>query len=129
MDTTALVMNFDVEAGSRLLQALDDSQLPVKAAFWLFREESEEWRLYLATPLVGVQGPRAAYAKVLQELKKLDNPRIAVTSVSVIDPSDELVQLLSVAIRTGDGISGISFLRNTINGVYIPAAHIYRMNP
>jgi len=129
MDPTALVMNFDVEAGIRLLEALDKTQLPVKAAFWLFHEESEDWRLYIATPLVGRKGPRAAYAMVVQELENLDIRSIAPSNVSVIDVTDGLVRLLSVPIRTGDDISRSSFARNTINGVYVPAAYIYRMNP
>ncbi|MCU1273426.1 MAG: hypothetical protein JWO48_857 [Bryobacterales bacterium] len=41
----------EIEAGKKLIEALDASGFRVKAAFWFYREESEEWRLYIATPL------------------------------------------------------------------------------
>ena len=127
MDNALLVVP-DVEAGKQLIIALDASGLDVKAAFWLYREEGEEWRLYIATPLVKECGPREAYVRVLQVLKTSKISSIGLSQISVIDPSDGLVTVLSFAINTGPGITGVQFVGNTVNGVYIRAAHIYRMN-
>jgi len=124
----AILVGPDLDSGKKLIQALDASGFEVKAAFWFYREESEEWRLYIATPLIKERGHREAYAKVLAELKKNHIDSIDLSKISVIDPSDGLVTVLSLAIATGPAITDISFNGNSVNGVYIRAAHIYRMN-
>jgi hypothetical protein len=127
MDNATLVAP-DVEAGKQLIPALDVACLDVKAAFWLYLEESEEWRLYIATPLVKEYGPREVYSRVLKVLKESKISSIDLSEISVIDTADGLVTVLSLAFNTGPGITDIKFAGNTVNGVYVRAAHIYRMN-
>jgi hypothetical protein len=127
MDNATLIEPV-VEDGKRLIKALDISGLGVKAAFWLYLEESEEWRLYIATPLVKEYGPREVYSRVLKVLKESKISSIDLSEISVIDTADGLVTVLSLAFNTGPGITDIKFAGNTVNGVYVRAAHIYRMN-
>jgi hypothetical protein len=47
--------------------------------------------------------------------------------VSIAKKDDPLLKLLRIAIKTGPGISNIRFSRNTINGVIIEDAYIYRL--
>jgi len=126
MDNATLVKP-DIEAGRQLLQGLDEANFDVQAAFWFYREESEEWRLYIATPLVAKMGPREAYSKVLDVLKKKRIQGIDLSRVSVVDVTDGLVTVLGYAVKTDPGISDIDFNGNSVNGVYIRAAHIYRL--
>ena len=127
MDNATLV-GPDVEAGKQLIRALDVAGLEVKAAFWFYREEAEEWRLYIATPWVKEHGPREVYSRVLRVLKESKISSIDLSEISVIDPTDGLVTVLSLAFNTGPGITDIKCVGNTVNGIYIRAAHIYRMN-
>lgn len=53
---------------------------------------------------------------------------VSLNDVGVTDTSSTLVNLLRTAISTGDGISGIRFSRNTINGTFIEDSYIYRIN-
>lgn len=124
----AILVGPDIDAGRDLIKALDASHFDVRAAFWFYREESEEWRLYIATPLVKEKGPREAYARILEVLKKSAIHSVDLSHISVIDPTDGLVTVLSLVIDTGPGLADMSFNGNSINGVYIRAAHIYRMN-
>ena len=66
----AILVGPNIDAGKRLLQALDIAKIKVDAAFWFYREASEDWRLYIATPLVQELGPRMAYSKVLDVLRE-----------------------------------------------------------
>lgn len=61
-------------------------------------------------------------------LKKDDIHSIDLSNISAIDPTDGLVTVLSLAIDTGPGITDVSLNGNSINGVHVRAAHIYRMN-
>ena len=90
---------------------------------------TEEWRLYIATPLVAKMGPREAYSKVLDVLKKKRIQGIDLSRVSVVDVTDGLVPVLGYAVKTDPGISDIDFNgnSNSVNEVYIRAAHIYRL--
>src|ERR1700730_18809400 len=108
MDNATLVEPV-VEDGKRLIKALDISGLGVKAAFWLYLEESEEWRLYIATPLVKEYGPREVYSRVLKVLKESKISSIDLSEISVIDTADGLVTVLSLAFNTGPGITDIKF--------------------
>lgn len=63
---SAILVDFPREAGWRLLDLLDaaDFNFQINAAFWRYEEEPEEWRLYLASPRVGSDGPSALYERI-----------------------------------------------------------------
>jgi len=68
---TKVLVAKDFEDGRRLLDALPPF-FSVIAAFWLYFEEANEWRLVLVSPVVGEQGRRFAYqviGKVLSDLQ------------------------------------------------------------
>ena len=128
MDKTALVDRY-VEDGRRLVEALDRHNFPVTAAFWFYMPDSDEWRLLIASPVAEEKGPKGAYEDVQSVLSELNPPlEMALSDVSAISPTHELVRLLGQAIVTGPGISGIRFTRNTVNGVFIEDAYIYRLS-
>ena len=124
----AILVGPNIDAGKRLLQALDIAKIKVDAAFWFYREASEDWRLYIATPLVQELGPRMAYSKVLDVLREERIQDLDFWKLSVVDVTDNLVTVLRLAVSTDAGISDISVNGNSVNGVYIRAAHIYRMH-
>ncbi|MCQ8116255.1 hypothetical protein [Methylomonas rosea] len=119
-----------IDAGSILLKKLDEANADVKSAFWLFFSEEKTWKLILASPLVGSYGPREFYKKIVisnQQATDLDNI-VSLNDIGVTNTDNQVVQLLSFAVGTGDVIAGIRFSRNTINGVFIEDSYIYRSN-
>ena len=117
-----------IKDGETLLRELDDNGVEVKAAFWFYMPEPDEWRLKIAMPLVDSQGPRAAYVRIQEAIfETTEKLALALSEISVVSPKDQLVKLLKPVIRTGRGISGIRFSRNTINGTFIEDAYIYRI--
>jgi hypothetical protein len=119
----------DIEAGRQLLHALDQAGFNVVSAFWLLQDEEDEWRLIIASPEVDVRGPRAAYERIQTALSQISEPRLRLDQVSATRTTDPIVLLISSAIVTGPQVSGVRFTRNTINGVYIRDAYIYRSLP
>jgi hypothetical protein len=120
MDNATLVKP-DIEAGRKLLEGLDDAKFEFQAAFWFYREESEEWRLYIATPLVAQLGPREAYSRVLGVPQKKQIHSIDLSRVSVVDVTDGLVTVLGYAVKTDPGSSDIDFNGNS---VHLPPPHL-----
>ena len=68
MATSALVER-DVEIGRKLVAAMALSRIPVTAAFWGRMEESDEWGIFVVTPLVDSKGRRIAYREVMRAIQ------------------------------------------------------------
>jgi hypothetical protein len=126
MDKPTLV-EADLNAGKKLLALLDKARLNVKAAFWLYVPEADEWRLFFALPVVARKGPKEAYEKVQAYLEQLGTRELSLKNVSLVSPKDNMVRLLESAMKTGPGISGIRFTGNVIDNVLIEDAYIYRV--
>ena len=127
---TELLSEQMISAGANLIDKLDNSSCRVKAAFWMFLPEEKTWKFIIASPLVKEEGPRKYYKRIVDANKKAEAEGniISLNDISVSDVDNQLIQLLKVAISTGDSISNIRFSKNTINGVFIDDTHIYRMN-
>ena len=119
-----------ISAGAELTRRLDEARFIVSASLWFYIPEINTWRLIIGTPEVRTNGPKKAYKQVQSVVSKMpeDQPKILLKDITVIDSNDPLVALLRIAIRTGDGISGIRFTHNAINGVVIEDAYIYRIS-
>jgi hypothetical protein len=118
-----------IESGAELTRLLDRAQLTVSASLWLYIPESNIWRLTIASPEVRTCGPKKVYQKIQSVLSQIpeEQPSVGLKDISVVENDNALISLLRIAIRTGDGISGIRFSKNTINGQFIEDAYIYRM--
>ena len=118
-----------IRAGAELTRLLDDSGLTVSASFWLFLPESNMWRLIIASQEVDEHGPRRVYEKIQSVLQGTHQKAKAITlaEISAVDSNDKWVSVLRKAIRTGHGVSGTRFSRNTIDGHFIEDAYIYRI--
>ena len=56
-----------------------------------------------------------------------DTDKVSLSDISVVENTDPLVTLLRTAVKTGMGIAGLRFSRNTINGHFIEDAYLYRV--
>lgn len=127
MDKPTLV-DADMKAGEALLSKLDEIEFDVKAALWFYVQDSEEWRLIIASPIVDKDGSKKAYEKVQLQLQELNGRyELSLRNISLVSPGDKLIKALESVIRTGKSISHIRFTRNVINGLFIEDAYIYRL--
>ncbi len=120
-----------INSGKYLLEQLDSTQSEIKSFFWFFFPEEKTWKLIIASPIVKNKGPRNFYKKINDINRKAEEKEqetISLNNIIVVTTENEIVKLLSFFIETGDSISGIRFTGNTINGVYIEDAYIYRSN-
>lgn len=118
-----------IKAGAELAHRLDE-KTTVEAALWFLLAETNTWRLVFCIPTMDTLGPKKIYSVIQGALSKkgIERLNLSLADISLMSPSDPLIQLLRVAVRTGPGISGIRFTRNTIKGHFIEDAYIYRMN-
>lgn len=119
-----------VQAGAKLVERLDADAANIKSALWLYFPDSRNWKLILASESVETDGPRKLYEKIQGANRDAAEPEetISLNDIGVTTPKNELISMLAIIIGTGQGISGIRFTRNNINGLYIDDAYIYRSN-
>jgi hypothetical protein len=127
MDKKILV-EVNIEEGKKLVNALDRSKFILSGALWFYYSNLDEWRLLLVTPLVDLIGPNKAYTIVYNVIQDERFSSISIVNISVLSPTNRLIQLLRVALRTDPkAISQIRFTSNTINNEFIEDALIYRL--
>lgn len=118
-----------ITAGAELTRRLDEARFIVSASLWFYMSDVNVWRFIIASPEVRTQGLKKAYKQVQSVVSKIseDQSKIPLKDISVVDSKDPLISLLKVAVKIGDGISGIRLSQNMINGVLIEDAYIYRL--
>lgn len=120
-----------MRAGAKLIERLDALEADVKSAFWFYFSEEQVWKLIIASPSVDSEGPRDYYKKIVaaNESAEPEEEVVSLNDIGVTNTNAQIVQLLGIAVGTGDGIAGIRFSRNTVNGTFIEDSYIYRSNP
>ena len=118
-----------IQAGADIVRRLDEAHLEVNASLWLYIPEANLWRLVIASPAVKNEGPKRVYQKIQSVLSQVPDAayKVTLSDISVVENTDPLVTLLRTAVKTGKGISGLRFSRNTINGHFIEDAYLYRV--
>jgi len=108
--------------GAKLLTELDKGKFPVDAMFWVELPERDYWRLVIASPIAGAQGPKATYSRVSEILRGMTTAGLDLSEISVFDPvSEQFRDLLSVAERSNLLAAGSSW-------VVFNEAVVYRWN-
>lgn len=122
MAEDALVSS-DLDRGADLVRALDAAKFPVVGAAWLYYPDMDTWKLVLATPKA--MDLRQAYTEIrrIAEQAGVESPDLA--RIRLVPPTDPTIAALSQAIRI-EGLSGVRFSQNMINGIYVDDAYIYR---
>jgi hypothetical protein len=113
-----------IEAGAKLLAALDDAGLQPQGAAWLLDHELGDWRYVVATSLVDTMGRSSVYRVLLVVMKKLDMPQdLTVQDIHLVAPSGPLFKAIGGALRIEKG--RVSVRDCVINGLIVDAV-IYR---
>ena len=115
-------------AGKQFLQQIEDV-MPITASFWLYTQEAEVWRLYIATSLVATEGPRKVYDKLLNVLDANQKHEYVIPAVCLYaaDDNNHYVSLLH-NVRLSDKLIDTRLSGVGINGSgYIEDAYIYRL--
>ena len=69
-----ILLDSDLALGSRIVEWLDQADLAIKVAAWLYLEDYEDWRFALASPRLDAAGGAPAYGLVNDALKAAGLP-------------------------------------------------------
>lgn len=116
-----------IENGRRLLTALDEADVGVQAALWLYNSERGNWALLFAMPEFDASGPRAAY-EALEKVIRSAKIGLRLDQVGVARSDAPLIGTLRSAVKTAKrAVSEIRFTQSVVEGVVVDDALIYRL--
>jgi hypothetical protein len=102
MGASTLVTAEEFEQGARLVQELTARNFPVTTAFWAYAENTELWRLVIATPRL-MQTPRSRlYREVQDVLSQLDLD-ISLSQIRLVRDDDPSVANLRALVEAEEG--------------------------
>jgi len=127
----AILVNKSIDDGARLVEALEQNDFPITAAFWWHLEDGTSWRLVIVSPLVDREGPLRTYGRISNLISELGNSvHFGISDISVISPSwspfRELQrEVKSAGLGRSSGPGQHGGFRDTVFEDY----YIYRWNP
>ena len=118
-----------IDAGCEFLQRLDEGNLNIQAALWVYLWESNRWRLFFALPEVQKKGSLKIYQKIHAVLSQIPDDQSSVywNDISVTGTDDRLISMLrkrkpAVPLMTRVYVPG-----RILYGHYVEEAYIYRL--
>jgi hypothetical protein len=129
VDSDELV-EFQIDAGQRLVVQLVRDGFEVKAAFWAKTAEEGIWFLYIATPLVEQRGSAEAYRLLQASLQRLEGIPLSLADVKVIGAENPVTRdVLNILNRYPAPLAtrygGKQLAKMTVEGAYLYPERLY----
>jgi hypothetical protein len=121
----ATVVGFDLEAGNRILKLLDESDIKVPIALWIWSDYYEEWRLVLASPDFDQTNRLKAYEQFHRALQ--NKYPIMPPPLLILPMKDPFIKDLRRTYGKTEGIEGLHLGSQIIGKMSISDAYIYRI--
>lgn len=122
----AALVNVDIERGAEVLKILDDSQLQIKVALWLFSPDHENWFLVLASRQL--DGSRHAYGVVNEALNEASYPIEKTPSIMILPMNDPFIRDLRKRFGKAKNVEGMRLGLLTIGNWFLEDGYVYRIS-
>ena len=120
-----------IESGAEFTVRLYSDYPIFTAAYWLYNEEFNRWRLVFASPEVEINGKRKIYEKLHEFLRRFGDGSLpfSLFDISVVEDKDRIVKALRKLIRfkRGEKVQGVRLTRSPVNGEYIDDLYLYEL--
>jgi len=119
------LVSIDLDRAAEVLKILDDAQLQIKVAVWLFSPDHEDWFLVLASRQL--DGSKDAYRVVDEALRKAGYPIHKTPSIMILRMNDPLIRDLRRQFSKTKNVEGMR-LRQMIGDWFVEDAFVYRIS-
>jgi pimeloyl-ACP methyl ester carboxylesterase len=123
--TTLLATDF--ELGSRILEWLDQSNLAIKVAAWVYLEDYEEWRFALASPRLDAAEGATAYGLVLDALRAAGLPTGKTPTFIIFGMKDPFTRALRALFAKTKSVEEMRIGSQRIGDRYVEDGILYRV--
>lgn len=124
MDQATLV-SVDVDAGLKVLSALDLAKIQPKVALWMISSDYDDWRLVLSSPALD----QLHLLKAHQQLAKALQPRFVYfrPPILLLPIKDPFIRELRRLFAKTSDVNGMRLGGQIIGGRLIVDAYVYRI--
>lgn len=121
------LVDLHLQDGRALLERLAAEGVPMTGACWLREAESEQWYLFLATPLVSRgSSTREAYGQVSATLRRFEEPLwVRLMDIKVVAADGPVGKALQELYARYPGAKPIRFDGDRFGDVPISGAFVY----
>ena len=122
-----LLVDIDFATGAKILEILDQANLRVSVAMWLYSEEHEDWRFLLCSPRLDRARPAEAYGLIHDALEKAGFPIERTPTLMVLSMRDRFVRELRRYHGKGKSFEGMRLGPEMLGGRFVEDAIVYRI--
>jgi hypothetical protein len=126
MNKAALV-TAEFAVGSKLLEALDNSDLAISVALWVNLPEYEDWRLVLASRRLDTVNPLGAYGLVHDALNQAEFPLEHTPPLLILRMTDPFIKALRQIFGKARSVEGMRLGRQMIGDRFVDDALVQRI--
>jgi hypothetical protein len=127
MATPTLVNDLFV-SGREVLTRLEETGITLDAALWLQDDDSDDWRLIIATEDVDRLGPRHVYERLASIVRAADTPDFGLGDIGVFGTTSRVIAELKRRVGTSGGFHDIRLDDIPLGGRLYRTARIYRVS-
>jgi hypothetical protein len=126
MDTATLV-NFDIEQGQKVIDALDQDGKSPDVAMWAKFPEFENWRLVIASDQLDQSSALVGYTQINETLKRLGIPLQRRVPLFLRPVQRPFIQALRLAFSSAEDTYGMRLGGQMFGDQYLEDAFVYRI--
>ncbi len=126
MDTPTLV-NFDIENGQKVIDALDTDGKTPNVALWAKIPDYESWRLVIASDRLDQSSSTLGYTEINQALNKAGFPLHRKPTISLRSMDKPFIQALRSTFASASDTYGMRLGGQMFGDKYLEDAFVYRI--
>jgi hypothetical protein len=126
VDKAALV-TIDLAKGTEWLKALDDSDLGISVALWVYLPEYEDWRFALSSRRLDAVQPSKAYGLVHDAFERAGIPLRKRPSLLILPMKDPFIRDLRRVFGKAKSVEGMRLGGQMIGDRFLEDALVYRI--
>lgn len=124
MDQATLVVH-QIDDVPRIIDQVKRDGFDVKAAFWLYTSEADQWYLYLASDFVDQKGGSEAYKLVYNAMDRLTNLWINPFEVKLVSPAHTVAKAIIDFLSKRQSPMPTWLRLTRLGNAYIEHAYVY----
>ncbi len=123
----AALVNFDIENGQKVIDALDRAGKNPKVALWAKLPDYENWRLILASDRFNQNSQLTGYTEIIKALEKAGIPVSRRPSIFMRPMDNAMIRALRKVFSSANDTYGMRLGGQTFGDKYLEDAFVYRI--
>ena len=123
----AILVNFDIESGKKVIDALDREGKNPNVALWAKLPDYENWRLVIASDRLDQSSSRLGYTEINTAIKKAGIPIYRKPSIFLRPMDKPFIQALRRTFASAADTYGMRLGGRTFGDQYLEDAFVYRI--